>query len=211
MLPNTSNINIKEQQVFNLFKQIPIIIQNILLDTYYITKIRKIENKNYNHNNEIYYKDTLTNCSKILNCGDAYINYCYYNNDGYDFIEFIDNKDNKLVVYILPTNLNTNLQTKKYLGNILDLDETSLNMLKIFKNIYGKTKNFICFLHQTVNPKFFCIHFQITINNKYKRIYPLEEMGSYMIQDVFIDNIINNIEINKNYYKNYNCAFIRQQ
>ena len=147
---------------------------------------------------------------------DVIINCAYYNigNSGYDIIECIDNASNKLVLYIVPHNYNyeSNFSInpkyeKKYLGNVLDLDDSSLPILYEIKKKYANQNN-LCFAHYTNTVFFYTLHFHIIPIEKYKRIYPKLENGQSMIQDLFIDKIINNIKANKNFYLELNYELI---
>ena len=153
--------------------------------------------------NRLTYEYKFTDC-ELRNCNpnEVIINCAYYNigDSGYDIIESIDNTDNKIVLYIVPHNYNKETNIPKYLGNFLDLDETCLSILKEIKNKYCNN-NYLCYLHQTMQLRFYCLHFHIIKKEYYKRNYPKTESGSFMIQDIFIDEIINNLNSNINYYK----------
>jgi hypothetical protein len=205
----------------NLYTDIlnkPYIYTNTITSLEYInnydTYIRN--NKQNNDCNQIKYEEEFTNCeSTICNPEDSIINCIFYNisNCKYDFIEFIDIKDNKLVLYIVPHNgLNQEEKNSLYIGNILDLDGSNINMmlmLNIIKNKYSN-KNYCCLLHISKTFMYYCLHFHIFKNDYYKRVYPELEMGNYMIQDMLIDKVINNLEVNKNYYKNLQFNLIKQ-
>ena len=170
-------------------------------------------NKKNNICNEIEYDETFKNCTnKVCDSNEAKINCILFdiNGCGYDFIEIIDNSEKKLVVYVYPHNYKDNekYKTRKYIGNFLDLDETSLDMLNEIKKMYASI-NYICFLHSTLTPTFYTLHFHITSDDNYKREYPTVEMGSFMLQDIFIDDIINNLNVYKNYYKDLNYNLIK--
>ena len=195
-----------ELKLKNLYNEKPILLQNFLN-----SKIYKL-NKNYDESKLINYEKNNDNFIKCiyLDCPDIPINYIYYNinNCGYDFFETIDDNENKIQVYIYPTKI---IQERKYkyIGNWLDLDDTSLLMLQEFKKIYSN-KNNICFLHSTITPMFFCLHFHIIPASLYKRVYPKKIFGTFMIQDIFIDDIINNINTYSTYYTDSNYDLIRQ-
>jgi len=168
--------------------------------------------------NTLNFEHKFTDC-ELRNCypNEVIINCAYYNigNSGYDIIESIDNSDNKIVLYIVPHNFNYNynespnnllpIYKNKYLGNFLDLDFTSLPILYEIKNKYSNN-DYLCFLHHTITLRYYCLHFHIIKKEYYKRNYPKKDVGTFMIQDMFIDEIINNLKSNKNYYKiiNYN-------
>jgi hypothetical protein len=160
------------------------------------------------------YNENFTGCTvKMCDPVDK-INCIFYNVNkcNYDFLEFIDNKEQKIVIYILP---HIGLPTKEnelYIGNYLDLDgnkPTTMIMLHAIKYMYSNN-NYICFLHITKTPLYNTLHFHVVSNKHYKRIFPEKEMGGYMIQDMFIDEVINNLEVNPNYYKNLNFNLIKQ-
>ena len=48
-------------------------------------------------------------------------------------------------------------------------------------------------------------------SDNYKREKHFTEKGTYTIQDIFTKDIIKNLNINSNYYKNSNYSVIRQQ
>ena len=140
---------------------------------------------------------------------EVIINCAYYNigNSGYDIIESIDNSVYKIVLYIVPHNYNYshNFITKpeyrtKYISNFLDLDNSSLSILNEIKKKYSNN-DYLCFLHHTLQLRFYCLHFHIIKKENYKRNFPKTERGNFMIQDMFIDEVINNLKSNKNYYK----------
>ena len=115
-----------------------------------------------------------------------------------------------IIVYVIPNNYNKP-GALKYLGNFLDLDESSKEMLHKIKKIYSNENNMV-FLHAAFNPKFYCLHFHILRQNKqskYKRDYDMNEGGTFLQQDMYIDTVINNLEINNNYYKDLNFNLIK--
>jgi hypothetical protein len=213
---------IKSQEYENLYKTTkPWFYRNFLQDNFYL----KSKN-NYNNNNnsiwnninnkkchkEIYYEEKFKGCDK-KNCGnDSHINCVYYNinKTGYDIIEIIDNSADKIIIWIIPSNKDN--KDTPYLGNILDLNgEQHILLLEAIKNLY-ENQNMLCFLHNTVNHQYFCLHFHITQNDNYKRKFPKFEFGTYISQDLYINDIIEKLKTNKNYFTNYNnVALIRQQ
>jgi hypothetical protein len=174
-------------------------------------------NKNLNPNKLIYEdnKDIFNDCVKIL-CNSP-INYIWknYKNCGYDFIENIDNEQQKLTVYVCPSYLFDKSVEKnvKYLNNFIDLEDSHIEMLKAFQNLYYND-NYNCFIHQTLGPYFSCLHFhvikkELKKEELYKRNYSNMELGSFLIQDIYISELINNITINSKYYINYNYSLIK--
>jgi len=199
--------------LYNLYiksKDKPIIVQSLLANKNYLLE-------NITNDNIISYE---TDFIKFKNCIDNFcenisINYIFYNvNDcGYDFIEIIDTNANKLTVFIVPTKKQT-VKKGKYIGNFLNLDYESLPMLKEFKNIYNSYEC-VCFLHTTLTTTFFCLHFHIikkidfTHNINYNRIYNFNNFGSFIIKDIYINDIINNLNTNKNFYINTDYCLIK--
>ena len=155
----------------------------------------------------------ITNCDmKICNPNDVHINCIFLNLDecGYDIIELISNENLKLLIYIIPSKIINNNIPVKYLGNFLHLDKTSIPMLKAIKKKYVNN-NYVCFIHHTIILRFYILHFHICPKSEYERIYPKYENGQFMLQDMFIDDIINNIKTNKDYYFTLDYNIIRVQ
>jgi hypothetical protein len=195
-------LNLPKVIMKNLYNDkihIPVLITNFL-------EYMKI-NSNICNINNVTYETKYQGCSLIL-CVNPYINCIHYDKHGYDIIETIDNHDNKIVLYIIPHNYTskTQTQTHKYLGNFVDLDETSLDILEKIKEIYDNSRHII-FLHTAYNPRFNCLHFHIVKKENYKREYSANEKGSFIIQDIFIDTLINNIKTNNKYYNNLDINF----
>ena len=215
---NCNLMHISTDYVFDGNSSIPLKENAITgpLNVYGLTKLKGekscLKNDPKCHN-RLDYEKVFKGCG-IKDCGtNSNINCVYYNinNCGYDFIETIDNPSNKIVIYILPTNLNTiNKQTHKYLGNIADLDNDSKLMINELYKLYSN-KKYNIFVHIINNTGFYCLHFHIIIKDNYKREKHFTEKGTYIIQDIFIEDIIKNININSNYYKNSNYSIIRQE
>jgi len=222
--------NLKPLNKLNLFNQIPILVQHFLsTKSSYFNSLKSEYNKNSNtkdiecNDKIVKYNDEFPPCNKTLSCNPpVLINCIHINKFGYNFIEIIDNSANKIVVYVLPYNMNMenylNYRDSSdskvqypYLGNNRDLDERSIPMLIELQKIYVNNKKFLCFLHQTSSPEFMCLHFHIIPEDEYKRSFPKEEAGTYMSQSININTLLNNIKINSNYYKNSNFSLIRQQ
>jgi len=216
-----SNNIIKPQQCTNLYNTKPWIYKNFTSDNFYLERkkdyLKNNNNKNnnkqcfYGEENKYYYEVTHSKCN-IEKCDSSFINCVYYNvnKSGYDIIEKYEVDTNKFIIWIIPTDPN-NLTTP-YLANILDLNrEIHIKLLEGIKELY-ETKNMICFAHNTTSHTFFCLHFHITKNDNYKRQFPYDEFGTYIIQDLYINDIIEKLKVNNNYFKNYNnVALIRQQ
>ena len=133
------------------------------------------------------------------------VNYIYFNdnNCGYNFIEKFDYDDKKIILWILPIN-----NDYKYLQNFMDLDETSLPMLKQIKSIYENNNN-LCIIHTTVTIQFMCFHIHVIQKELYIRKFPSIERGTFMSQDLQIDEIINNITCYNKYNNESNYYLIK--
>ena len=177
----------------------------ILLDNFYIN------NKNFDKNKIKYDDKKFPDC--ITQSCITNVNYIFKNietNCGYDFIEVIDDEQQKLTVYVYPSYLHDEYTTirTKYLGNFMDLEYTSISMLEKIEQFYCNNNN-ICFVHQTLTPYYNCLHFHITKKDLYKREYSKLDKGSFLLQDIYISELINNLKINKNYYRDYNYSLIK--
>ncbi len=181
----------------------------ILVDNIYNNYDPKKGNEN-KLNDKIIYDNEFNDC--IYKQCEKSINYIDKNNYGYDFIEVIDNKENKLVLWICPSNLFDKIklppQISDYLNNFMDLNSSHIQMLKALRDSYNNNK-YSCFIHQTLGPHFSCLHFHIIENSLYKRNYSYIEFGSFLIQDIYISELINNLEINNNYYLKYDYSLIK--
>ena len=191
----------------NLFNQsihYPILIDNYLnRSNIYKDKIKIIE----------FNPILLTDNCNIVKCDNdkIFINHVYYDDDnscGYNIIETF--YDNRIIIWILPSNLNTSKQTHKYLGNFLHLNKTSLPILEKINKLYINN-NYICFLHIALSAQFHCLHFHILQKQQiYERKYPYQDRGTVIIQEHYLNNIINNIKINNNYYEKINYNILKQ-
>jgi hypothetical protein len=232
-IPNTIELDLSYYYEISLLKSKPLgICKNLYTETkpyrytnhiigkQYIEGFKKYiaNNKRNLECNTLTFEEKFTECvMRTCNPSEVIINCAYYNigGSGYDIIESIDNASHKIILYIVPHNSNYDEKfitypihptyTQKYLGSYLDLEGSSLSILKEIKKKYSSDE-YICFLHHTKSLRFYCLHFHIIKKNNYKRNYPNKEMGSYMIQDMFIDELINNLNNNINYYNyiNYN-------
>jgi hypothetical protein len=119
----------------------PYIYTNNIIGEKYINGFKTyIHNLKYNKPLNLDCVD-LTYENKFIGCAtrkcnpfEVIINCAYYNigNSGYDIIESIDNDSHKIILYIVPHNYNYKedfiinpVYKTKYLGNILDLDNSS--------------------------------------------------------------------------------------
>ena len=55
-----------------------------------------------------------------------------------------------------------------------------------------------------INTMFNCLHFHVIEKDNYVRKFPKVISGSFILQDIYINTLINNIKFNNNYYKNFN-------
>ena len=105
------------------------IYTNTITSLEYINNYDKYirNNKQNNDCNQIKYEEEFTNCeSTICNPEDSIINCIFYNisNCKYDFIKFIDSKDNKLVLYIVPHNgLNQEEKNRQFEISIQEIEK----------------------------------------------------------------------------------------
>ena len=194
--------NYNDNMMVNLYDtsiHIPIVLQNYLK-----TYSNKYNTKTIMYNNN---SKHFSDCVKNKDCINI-TNYIHLNQNkcGYDFIESIDHKQGKITVYIYPSSN----QKKKYLGNYMDLDKSSIPMLKALIDLYLYNNDYIIFLHKTITIWFYCLHFHIIKKTEYKReTFSYNEKGSYYIQDITIHELINKLETNENYYINSKYSFIK--
>jgi hypothetical protein len=197
---NKSNIsyliNINNVELYKIYSN----VTKLFLENGYYDKTKNNNNFNLMCQDRLEYK-TLGN----INC----IHY-NYNKCGYDFIETIDNLKHKIVIYILPHKLDTKFQTHKYLSNITDLDKTSILMINSLYNLYSNN-NTLLFIHIILNLFFNCIHFHIIKTDNYNREKSFTKKGTYIIQDIYIKDIIKNLNIDSNYYIKSNYTIIKAQ
>jgi hypothetical protein len=138
---------------------------------------------NYNINKINKDCDTISNLeinNKIFNCSFINIDNC-----GYDFWEFINIGDNKLLIFILP---NKELNTK-FLHSFIDLDSSSIKMLIALKNKYS-SNNYECFFHYSLLLNNNMLHLHITKKDNYKRPFPNIENGAYILRSLYLDTVI---------------------
>ena len=198
--------NYNELEMYNLYLNKPVLIINIL------DKFKKINEKSknteaLNENKLLYDKNDEHYWSCIKQTCNYLINYIYYDNDyikcGYDIIESIDKNEDKITLWVYPSVIKS-----KYLGNFMDLDKSSLLLLNKIKKLYANN-NYICFVHNTSNIIFYCLHFHIIKKKNYDRDYMANNKGSFLIQDLYLENIINNIINYNNYYIQSNFNIIK--
>jgi len=198
--------NYNELEMYNLYLNKPVLIINIL------DKFKKINEKSknteaLNENKLLYDKNDEHYWSCIKQTCNYLINYIYYDNDyikcGYDIIESIDKNEDKITLWVYPSVIKS-----KYLGNFMDLDKSSLLLLNKIKKLYANN-NYICFVHNTSNIIFYCLHFHIIKKKNYDRDYMANNKGSFLIQDLYLENIINNIINYNNYYIESNFNIIK--
>jgi len=202
LLDITKIKNYNDINMINLYDNT--IHEPIVLQNYLKTSKNKYNNKTITYNNDFTH---FSDCVKNKNCTNI-TNYIHLNknNCGYDFIESIDDKQGKITVYIYPSK-NT---TSKYLGNYMDLDKSSISMLTSLMQLYLYNDEYVIFLHKTITIWFNCLHFHIIKKTEYKRdTFSYNEKGSFYIQDITIQELINKLETNENYYVNSKYSFIK--
>ena len=135
---------------------------------------------------------------KKLNLNCIFIN---VEDCGYDFLEFINIEDNKLLILIFP-----NENKKSFiLGNFMNLDINSNKMLIALKNKYYND-NYLFFMHYQLALKNYTLHLHIIKKDYYKRPFPeMElELGSFILKALYFDKLINFYNAQTNYYKDLN-------
>jgi hypothetical protein len=145
------------------------------------------------------YKKELENKELIMNC--AYIN---VDDCGYNFWEFLNIKENKLIVFVVPYK-----ESKKtpYLGNYYYLDNSHIKMLIAFKNKYYNNNN-NCFIMLSRSLSNNTLHFHIIKKDEYKVKWRSSELGLSMLRSININKIINNLNTFSLYYKNIDYLII---
>lgn len=207
-------------QIYNIYNEEPILIQNYKLTNEYKNKITGDCSRNKYNNNRNHFKD----CVDILGLADCVINCIHFNvgKCGYDFIEIIDKKDEfatkqnnssnsrkketpKKTVYVLPTFGGA----ASYIGNFIDLSKEHLPMLQEIKKLYKKDDNSLCFLHRASTfPTFYCLHFHVVEYDLYNRKYPDTNIGTFIIEELHLEMIINILLNDVNYFRNYDINFL---
>jgi hypothetical protein len=167
-------------------------------------KEHKNEHKNLDDCKEIRlflqeYETQLKNKELIMNC--AYIN---VDECGYNFWEFLNIKENKLIVFIVPYEESINTP---YLGNYYYLDNRHIKMLIAFKNKYYNNNN-NCFIMLSRSLSNNTFHFHIIKKDEYKIKWRSSELGLSMLRSININKIINNINTFSLYYKNIDYLII---
>jgi len=214
-----------EPNFYNIYLELPVLIKNFIATEYYkqgLDNFNRTGEQLNCKNNTLVDMDYLhySDCVDKIGILDSVIHCVYFNPNtcGYNFIEHLDisvANNKKKTVFILPYDMNVSrgIDTKyigNFIGNFLDLRPEHLPMLDEIKNIYQRESTSI-FLHKvSTMPKYYCLHFHI-LDSKlqdsiYKRIYPIEERGTFLTQELELNNIINNLTNDGNYYINYNAS-----
>jgi hypothetical protein len=212
--------NSQQMMFYNIYRKYPVLIQNYMSTDFYKTSLAnykltqsQMDCTGYNNVDEVI--EHYNKCANEIAITDCIINCVYYNigGCGYNFIETIDitYKQAKKTIFVIPYEREPQ---SVYLGNFLDLNETHLPMLYEIKSKYA-SKNTVIYTHKlSVFPKFYIFHFHILTSIVfedliYKRIYPkAEDRGLYISQELHLNNIINNLENDGNYYKKYNISIL---
>jgi hypothetical protein len=175
----------------------PIIYFNFIMNLTYLEALKLHTLGQVNKSNIIKYTNATSEKYGLYNEINCIIN---SNNCGYNFVE--NYEDLKLVVWILPYNEKTT-----YLRNILDLKKEHLNMLYELKQIYMK-KGYTCFVHLATTFVYGLLHFHVIKYDEYRRIYPKDKKGTYILREINLDNLINNISINESYYQEFDISIL---
>lgn len=219
-----------EPDFYNIYLELPVLIKNYIATEYYKKGLDNFRRTGHQlecrsntliDTNYAHYKD----CADIPGTEKCVINCVYFNSNecGYNFIEIIDiyvANNKKRTVFVIPFDKGASSASSassaysNYLGNFLDLRIDHLPMLYEIKRIYQKQQDGTSiFLHKvSTTPKYYCIHFHIlesqSEDSLYKRVYPIEERGTFLTQELELNNIINNLVNDSNYYVNYNVSLL---
>ena len=210
MIKDNSHIHLLMPQLYGSYS--PIYTKNIN-DSLLKTRSEEYEiykkNNNYKHKNledckEIRlflpdYKTELQNKELIMNCAYMNVDDC-----GYNFWEFLNIKENKLIVFIVPYKESKNTP---YLGNYYYLDNSHIKMLIAFKTKYYNNNN-NCFIMLSRSLSNNTLHFHIIKKDEYKVKWRSSELGLSMLRSININKIINNINTFSLYYKNIDYLII---
>ena len=123
---------------------------------------------------------------------------------GYNFWEFLNIKENKLIVFVVPYKESKNTP---YLGNYYYLDNSHIKMLIAFKNKYYNNNN-NCFIMLSRSLANNTLHFHIIKKDEYKVKWRSSELGLSMLRSININKIINNLNTFSLYYKNIDYLII---
>ena len=180
-----------------LFRSITITRNNVL---------KRIKNRN-NRNITTREYNQYNNISCLINPDN-----CGYNIvEIYEIYNPVKNYD-KTVLWIIPYTQNNNgfgFDNDKYLGDFTYLNASHIPMLETVKRLYQFDDN-ICFVHMLPSLKFFCLHIHVIKESSYRGAFTEQEKGTGAIREKYIDELINNIKCNSQYYNQLNMAMIKQ-
>jgi len=92
----------------------------------------------------------------------------------------------------------------KYLSNFKDFRKNHIGMLLEIKKIYDLNKyNISCSL-QSHGSIYNCLHFHLLDKNSYENKLSVNNKGSRLIAQLFLEKIINYLQFNDKYYQNFN-------
>ena len=125
-------------------------------------------------------------------------------NCGYNFWEFLNIKEDKLLIFIVPINEN---EKTPYLANFIDLNYNNENIKKMLEALIKMYTNnkYLCFFHTSITLKNNTLHFHVVkkIDN-YNRSFSNKENQVFILQALYINTVINNLTNCKLYYNNIN-------
>ena len=188
-----NNLYTKRQKLYESLKI------NILTDCKFnITSNEPLNNNNLQRSYEKLSTLINQNFKKKFNLNCVFIN---VDNCGYDFLEFINIEDNKLLILIFPN------KKLKYsiLGNFMSLNTSSSKMLLALKNKYYNN-NYLFFMHYQLVFKNYTLHLHIIKKDYYKRPFPQMEleMGSFILKALYFDKLFNFYNTKTDYYQQLN-------
>jgi len=120
---------------------------------------------------------------------------------GYNILEVGDKY--RKVIWILPCS-----NENEYLRNFTSITQKHMPLLEAIKKLYVD-KDHLCFLHIQSTHIYGTLHFHITRYDDYNlRVYPLEYQGSSIIKEININQIINYVSQQPDYYSNYSSNLL---
>ena len=191
---------IKDVQVINVALYKPILYFNCYMNIEYLTALLNYTQTGKRNVPRINFKDIGQFSEKygVYGNSNTIIN---PSNCGYNIVEVGD--QNRKVIWILPFSIEN-----EYLRNFTSITIKHMPLLEAIKTLYID-KDHLCFLHIQSTHIYGTLHFHITRYDDYNlRSYPLEYQGSSIIKEININQIINYISQQSDYYSNYSSNLL---